>query len=135
MQNQEEFYKNVIDALDYAGKENQLLSEKIASQAEEIKTLKGSLSGSGNYKALTQKLASAGVIDRLNQAWLETNVNDSNLPEFLDKLASVITTPKTASAPESPYEVSGVKVSTTTPVGDEALAACNRRLREIHGGK
>ena len=135
MQSQNEFYQNVLDALELAGKENNALSRKIASQEEEIKTLRGSLSGSGNYKALTQKLASAGVIDRLNQAYLETNVNDGNLPEFLDKLTGVIETPKTASAPASPYEISGVKVSTTTEKGDAALEACNKRLREIHGGK
>lgn len=131
-----QFYSNVVNALQAAKKANDIMTAKVASQAKEIEDLKAhKTEGSDNYKELVSKLASAGVIDNLNEAYLKHNVNDGNLPEFITKLASLIEDKPVKQAGNTPYEVSAVTSTATAPTGDKYLEECNKRLRDIHAGR
>ena len=128
-----EFYSNVVSALQAAKKANDSMTAMVAKQAKEIEELKAIKVGSDNYIGLVKKLASAGVVDRLNEAYLTENVNDGNLPEFITKMANVIDEKPVKQAGNSPYEVTTVKTGSADK--EDYLEKCNKRLREIHAGK
>lgn len=131
MQDLNEIFSKVTEALDAADKGHRILVEKVASQEAEIKTLRGRNCAEG-FRVLVDKLASAGVVDDLHAVYLKDNVTDDNVNDFLGKLSDKIT-PKEASV--SPYELSEIPISTepTSDKGRKDLEDCNNRLLQLHG--
>lgn len=125
-----EIFSKVTEALAAADEGQKILTNKIASQAEEIKHLRETNACADNYRCLVDKLASAGVVDEYHAVYLKDNVTDGNVNDFLTKLANVVE-PKQASAP-SPYEVSNIPMATESGTNKD-LEDCNRKLRSLYG--
>ena len=128
-----EIFMKMTEALEAADRGHKILNAKIASQAQEIKTLREKPETpdcSEAVRGLVEKLASVGVIDNLDAVYFKENVNCKNASDLLVKLASAVTPQKTY---PSPYEVSDYPVAETgknTPV-DEALTDCNKKLQAM----
>jgi len=119
-----------LQALKAAEEVRLLQSSKIASQEAEINRLRSQQQGAEQFRALVAKLASVGVVDRLNAVYFDKNVTDENVTEFITKLASAVDTPKQKTT-VSPYEVTGVTEQSTNR--DQAAGDCERKLRDIVG--
>lgn len=126
-----DIFTQVTEALGAADKGYKILSAKVASQSREIESLKAVKECSGNFKVLVDKLASVGAVDELNAVYLKDNVTDTNVNEFLVKLANVAA-PK--QAPASPYEMSTIPVKDASQEEqNKELEACNQKLRALYG--
>ena len=126
-----DIFAQVTDALGAADKGYKILSAKVASQSREIESLKAVKECSGNFKVLVDKLASVGVVDECNAVYLKDNVTDTNVNEFLVKLANVSAPKQT---PASPYEMSTIPVKgKTDEEQNKDLEACNQKLLALYG--
>ena len=126
-----EIFTQVTEALGAADKGYKILSAKVASQSKEIENLKAMKDCSGNFKTLVDKLASVGVVDEYHAVYLKDNVTDSNVNEFLVKLASAAN-PKPS--PASPYEMSSIPAEGYAKEGqNKDLEACNQKLLALYG--
>lgn len=105
-----QLYQMVTDAMTSADNAYKAMCRKVASQEKELEELRAREAGSEGFKNLVAKLASVGVVDELQAAYLKDNVTDGNVGTFMVKLASAI---EPAPIPASPYEVSNF------PVGEE----------------
>lgn len=129
----QEIFMKMTEALEAADRGQRILNAKIASQAEEIRTLRGkpaTADCSEAVKGLVEKLASVGVVDELEALYFKDNVTGENADDLLVKLASAIA-PRQAYV--SPYEVSDYPANAaagTAPV-DKALTDCNERLQAM----
>lgn len=99
----------VVDYLQDTNRTYALVTSKIASLTEEKNNLlehnKVSLD---MFKGLVNKMASAGLIDRPNEAYLIKNANEGNIDEYLGKLSALIeegADNKKAADSVSPYSV------------------------------
>lgn len=126
-----EISATALKALQAAEEVRIQLSGKIASQEAEINRLNSINRGVDEFRSLVAKLASAGVVDRPNAKYLDRNVNETNVGDFIVKLANVVEAPIQVRAAMSPYEVTGVTETKTAK--DDAAGTCEEKLRKIVG--
>lgn len=125
-----EIFNKTVDALAAADRAQKALSAKIASQQAELNDLHSVKDCSGSFRDLVTKLASVGVVEDVQAVYLNDNVTDKNVNEFLVKLANVVTARPT---PMSPYEMSSIPVAEATKTGsDKDLDECNKKLQTLY---
>ena len=130
-----ELAKAVIDYLEDTNKTHAMLSSKIASLAKENDNLLGHTKASLNmFKGLVNKMASAGLIDRPNEAYLTKNANESNIDEYLGKLSALIeegAEKKAAERAISPYAVDNTPANNNNKKYTEEEIAFNNNILNL----
>jgi len=126
-----QFLMTVTDYMAGAAKLRDDMTSKIAGLTRENERLRGGRVTSAVFRDVVSKLASAGLVDKPNQAHFDKTTTDGNVADQLAKLANLLTRAsvvgKSASSP-APYKVRAGGQATTQ---EEAARHLHERLSKL----